>query len=99
MVTIAMIYLSTHFKETLKSSEKHGVMNDTFLLFFFDMCLPYAFYFIYLNMSLPAGVHGSPNTCVTCVCLTVNTPLPLIYHLFNMLFMHVHVIFYYYLNQ
>jgi hypothetical protein len=47
-------------------------MNDTFLLFFFDMRLPYAFYLTYLNMSLPAGVHESPNTCLTCVCQILN---------------------------
>jgi hypothetical protein len=29
----------------------------------------------------------------------VNTPLPHIYHMFNMLLMHVHFTFYYYLNQ
>jgi hypothetical protein len=75
------------------------VMNDTFLLFFFDMHLPYAFYLTYLNTSLPAGVHESPNTCLTCVCLMVNTPLPLIYHMFNMLFTHVQFTFCYYLNQ
>jgi hypothetical protein len=50
------------------------VTNNTFLLFFFNMCLPYAFHFTYLNISLPTGIHKSPNTCVTCVCLTVNTP-------------------------
>jgi hypothetical protein len=74
-------------------------MNNMSLLFFFNMRLPYAFYFTYLNMSLPAGIHKSPNTCVTCVCLTVNTPLPSIYNMLNMLFMHAHVIFYYYLNR
>jgi hypothetical protein len=74
------------------------VMNNTFLLFFFDMLLPYAFHLTYLNMSLPTGIQKLPNTCLTCVCLTVNTPLPYIYHMFNMLFMHVHVTFCYYLN-
>jgi hypothetical protein len=66
-------------------------MNVTFLLFFFDMQLPYVFYFTYLNMSLPAGVHESPNTCATCVYLTVTTPFSPVYHTFNMLIMHVHV--------
>jgi hypothetical protein len=59
-----------------------NVMNNMFLLFFFNMCLPYAFHFTYLNMSLPAGIHESPNT-----------PLPPIYHMLNMLFTHAHVIF------
>jgi hypothetical protein len=69
-------------------------MNVTFLLFFFfDMQLPYAFHFTYLNMSLPAGVHKSPNTCATFVCLMVNTPFPPVHHTFNMLIMHVHVTF------
>jgi hypothetical protein len=72
----------------------------TFLLFFFfDMQLPYAFHFTYLNMSLLAGVHELQNTCATCVCLIVNTSFPPVHHTFNMLFMHVHVTFYYYLNQ
>jgi hypothetical protein len=57
------------------------------------MQLPYVFHFTYLNMSLPAGVHESPKTCATCVCLTVNTPFPPVYHMFNMLIMHVHVTF------
>jgi hypothetical protein len=57
------------------------------------MRLPYAFYFTYLNTSLPAGAHKSPNTCATCVCLMVNTPFPPDRHMFNMLIMHVHVIF------
>jgi hypothetical protein len=69
------------------------------LLFFLDMRLPYAFHFTYLNMSLPAGKHKSPNTCVTCVCLMVNIPLPLTYHMLNMLSTHVQVILYYYLNR
>jgi hypothetical protein len=34
-----------------------SVMNNTFLLFFFDMLLPYAFHLTYLNTSLPAGIH------------------------------------------
>jgi hypothetical protein len=75
------------------------VMSNTFLLFFFDMLLPYAFYLTYLNTSLPAGIHESPNTSLTCVYFMVNTPLPHIYHMFNMLFTHVHFTFYYYLNQ
>jgi hypothetical protein len=75
------------------------VMNNTFLLFFFDMLLPYAFYLTYLNVSLPAGIHELSNTCLTCVCYMVNTSLSHIYHMFNMLFMHVHSTFYYYLNQ
>jgi hypothetical protein len=62
------------------------------------MRLPYAFHFTYLNTSLPAGVHELPNTCATCVCLMVNTPFPPVHHMFNMLIMHVHVTFYYYLN-
>jgi hypothetical protein len=78
----------------------HVVMNVTFLLsFFFNMHLPYAFYFTYLSMSLPAGVHKSSNTCATCVCLMVNTPFPPVLHTFNMLIMHVYVIFYCYLNR
>jgi RNase H-like domain found in reverse transcriptase len=53
------------------------VTNISFLLsFFFDMRLPYDFHFTYPDMSLPAEVHESPNTCTTCVCLTVNTPFP-----------------------
>jgi hypothetical protein len=80
--------------------EEVDVTNVTFLLFFFfDMRLPYAFYFTYLGMSLPAGVHESPNTCATCVCLTVNTPFPPVLHTFNMLIMHVHDTFYCYLNR
>jgi hypothetical protein len=74
------------------------VMNVSFLFFFFNMCLPYGFHFTYPDMSLPAGVHESLNTCTTCVCLTVNTPFPTVQHVFNMLIMHVHVIFYCYLN-
>jgi hypothetical protein len=62
-------------EEANKINERN-VMNITFLLFFFDMHLPYAFHFTYLNMSLPAGVHESPNTCATCACLTVNTSFP-----------------------
>jgi hypothetical protein len=76
-----------------------AVTNNTFLLFFFNMLLPYAFHLTYLNMSLPTGIHKSSNTCLTCVCCMVKTPLPHIYHMFNMLFMHVHSIFYYYLSQ
>jgi hypothetical protein len=69
-------------------------MNVTFLFFFFfDMRLPYAFHFTYLNMSLPIGVHESPNTCAICVCLMVNTPFSSVHHTFNMLIMHVHVTF------
>jgi hypothetical protein len=75
------------------------VTNNTILLFFFDMLLPYAFHLTYLNTSLPAGIHESSNTCLTCVCCMVNTSLPHIYHMFNMLFTHVHSTFYYYLNQ
>jgi hypothetical protein len=60
------------------------------LFFFVDMRLPYAFHFTYLDMSLPAGEHESPNTCITCVCLTVNTPFPTVLHALNMLIMHVH---------
>jgi hypothetical protein len=53
------------------------VMNVSFLLFFFfDMRLSYDFHFTYPDMSLPAGVHESPNTCTTCVCLMVNTLFP-----------------------
>jgi hypothetical protein len=63
------------------------------------MRLPYAFHFTYLNTSLPAGVHKLPNTSATCVCLMVNTPFPPVHHMFNKLIMHVHVTFYYYLNQ
>jgi hypothetical protein len=63
------------------------------------MCLPYVFHFTYLDMSLPAGVHESPNTCATCVCLTVNTPFPTVQHMFNMLIMHVHITLYFYLNR
>jgi hypothetical protein len=75
-------------------------MNASFLLFFFfDMCLPYVFHFTYPDMSLPAGVHESPNTCTTCVCLMVDTPFPIVLHAFNMLIMHVHVTLYCYLNQ
>jgi hypothetical protein len=67
------------------------VTNVTFLLFFFfDMHLLHAFYFTYVNMSLPAEVHESLNTCETCVCLMVNTPFPPVLHMFNMLIMHVH---------
>jgi hypothetical protein len=41
-----------------------NVMNVSFLLFFFfNMHLPYDFHFTYPDMSLPAGVHKSPNTC------------------------------------
>jgi hypothetical protein len=65
-------------------------MLRTLLFFFFDMRLPYAFHFTYLDTILPAGVHESPNTCATCVCLTVNTPFPPVHHTFNMLIMHVH---------
>jgi hypothetical protein len=54
-----------------------NVTNASFLLFFFfNMRLPYVFHFTYPDTSLPAGVHESPNTCTTCVCLTVNTPFP-----------------------
>jgi hypothetical protein len=76
-----------------------GIMLQMLLFFFFDMRLPYAFYFTYLNTSLPAGVHKLPNTCTTCVCLMVNTPFPAVHHMSNMLIMYVHVAFYYYLNQ
>jgi hypothetical protein len=72
---------------------------SSFLLFFFDMRLPYAFHLTYLNMSLLAGIHKSSNTCLTCVCFMVNTPLPHISHMFNMLFTHVCSTFHYYLNQ
>jgi hypothetical protein len=50
-------------------------MNNSFLLFFFDMLLPYAFHLTYLNMSLPTGIHESSNTCLTCVCLIFTTCL------------------------
>jgi hypothetical protein len=76
-----------------------SVMSNTFLLFFFDMLLPYAFHLTYLNMSLLAGINESSNTCLTCVCFMVNTPLPHICHMFNMLFTHVCSTFHYYLNQ
>jgi hypothetical protein len=65
-----------------------NVMNNNFLLY---MLLPYVFHLTYLNMSLPAGVHESPNTCATCVCLMVTTPFSPVYPTFNMLIMHVHV--------
>jgi hypothetical protein len=67
------------------------------LLFFFasfsDMRLPYVLHFTYLNMSLPAGVHESPNTCITCVCLMVDMPFSSVHHLSNMLIMHVQITF------
>jgi hypothetical protein len=91
-------YICDHCLMNTPHHQVSDVTNNTILLLFFDMLLPYAFHFTYLNTSLPAGVHESPNICLTCVCLMVNTPLPLIYHMFNMLFMHVHVIFCYYLN-
>jgi hypothetical protein len=72
------------------------------LLFFFSSltcdCLM-LFILLILNTSLPAGVHELPNTCTTCVCLMVNIPFPPVHHTSNMLIMHVHVTFYYYLNQ
>jgi hypothetical protein len=92
------IQLSKPLKLVTSILVRDNVTNNTFLLFFFDMLLRYAFHLTYLNTSLPAGIHESPNTCPTCVCFMVNTPLPHIYHMFNMLFMHVHFIFYYYLN-
>jgi hypothetical protein len=71
-------------------------MNNMSLLFFFDMCLPYASHFYLseheftcrstqvtkhmLNMCLPHGKHTFTS-------------------MLNMLFMHVHVTFCYYLNQ
>jgi hypothetical protein len=76
-----------------------NVTNNTFLLFFFDTLLPYVFHFTYQNTSLPTGTHKSPNTCPTCVCFMVNTPLPHTYHMFNMPFMHVHFTLCHYLNQ
>jgi hypothetical protein len=60
----------------LDENLEKGVTNVSFLLFFFNICSPYVFHFTYPDMSLPAGVHKSPNTCTTCVCLTVNTPFP-----------------------
>jgi hypothetical protein len=86
------------FKKEIEEDLIIVVTNNSFLLFSFDMLLPYAFHLTYLNMSFPIGIHKSPNTCLTCVCLMVNTPLPHIYHMFNMLFTHVHVTFCYYLN-
>jgi hypothetical protein len=69
----------------------------TNLLFFFpsssDMWLPYVLHFTYLNMSLPAGVHESPSTCITCVCLMEDMPFSSVHHVSNMLNMHVHVTF------
>jgi hypothetical protein len=71
-----------------------GVTN---LLFFFasfsDMRLPYVLHFTYLNMSLPAGEHESPNTRITCVCLMVDIPFSSVHHASNLLIMHVHVTF------
>jgi hypothetical protein len=75
------------------------VTNNMFLLFFFNMRLPYAFHLTYLNTSLLAGIHKLSNICLTCVCFMVNTPLPHICHMFNMLFTHVCSTFHYYLNQ
>jgi hypothetical protein len=37
--------------------EQLDVTNNSFLLFFFDMLLPYAFYLTYLNMCLPHSKH------------------------------------------
>jgi hypothetical protein len=45
-----------------------AVTNNMFLLFFFDMRLPYAFHLTYLNTSLLAGIHESSNTCLN-MCL------------------------------
>jgi hypothetical protein len=92
------IWLPKSLKPVTSILVGDNVTNVTFLLFFFDMWLPYAFYFTYLNTSLPAGVHESPNTCATCVCLTVNTPFSPVHHAFNMQIRHVHDTFYYYLN-
>jgi hypothetical protein len=55
-------------------------------------CLMF-FIFTYLNMSLPAGVHESPSTCITCVCLMVDIPFSSVHHASNMLIMHVHITF------
>jgi hypothetical protein len=63
-----------------------NVMNNMSLLFFFDMCLPYAFYFY-----LSEHEFTCRNTRVTKHML--NMCLPRIYNMLNMLFMHVYITF------
>jgi hypothetical protein len=71
------IWLSELLKPVTSILVGDNVMNFSFLFFFFfNMHLPYDFHFTYPDMSLPAGVHESPNTYTTCVCLTVNTLFP-----------------------
>jgi hypothetical protein len=61
-------------------------MNNMSLLFFSDMCLPYAFYFY-----LSKHKFTCKNTRVTKHML--NMPLPRIYNMSNMQFMHVYITF------
>jgi hypothetical protein len=62
------------------------VMNNTSLLFFSDMCLPYAFY-----SYLSKHEFTCRNTQV--IKHMLNMPLPCIYNMSNMLFMHVYITF------
>jgi hypothetical protein len=81
---------------------KWGIMLRTILFFFSsltNMFKPHAFHITYQDTSLPARIHESPNTCLTCVCFMVNARLPCIYHMFNMRFVHVYFTSLYYLNQ
>jgi hypothetical protein len=65
---------------------QYTVTNYPFLLFFFDWHIHALCLSSYLSdTSLPARIHESPNTCLTCVCFMVNTLLPHTYHMLNVM--------------
>jgi hypothetical protein len=73
------------------------VTNNSFLLFFFDMLLPYAFHLTYLNMALRFTYRNTQIIKhMSNMCLPHG--LPHIYYMFNMLLTHVHFTFCYCLN-
>jgi hypothetical protein len=62
------------------------VTNNMSLLFFFDMCLPYAFHFYLSEHQFTCRNRRVTKHMLNMCLVMVNTPLPRIYNMLNMLF-------------
>jgi hypothetical protein len=90
--SLSSIWLPKSLKPVTSVLVGDNVTNSSFLLDHHDWhnyALPFLFYLS--DMSLPTGIHELPNTCLTCVCLMVNVPLPCSYHMLNMRLVHVYL--------